>query len=89
MEGRLFLQHDRAGTLEQLYRVLHNFAMPAIYELVNGKQRVEAIKSLQVFNDDIYFREVYRPILAALGVGRPELRRFAPERLLLAAETSR
>ena len=82
---RLFLQHDRPGTLEQLHRVLHNFAMPAIYEMVDGKQRVEAIKSLQVFNDRIYFCEVYQPILAALGVSRPELRQFAPERSLLVA----
>src|SRR5262249_30039164 len=78
---RLFLQHDRPGTLEQLHRVLHNFAMPAIHEMVDGEQRVEAIKSLQVFNDEIYFREVYRPILAALGVRRPELRQFAPKRM--------
>jgi len=85
---RLFLQHDRPGTLEQLYRVLHNFSMPAIYEMVDGKQRVEAIKALQVFNDEIYFREVYRPILAALGITRPELRRFAPERALLVAGAS-
>jgi hypothetical protein len=29
---RLFLRHDREGPLRQLRRVLHNFAMPAIYE---------------------------------------------------------
>ena len=74
---RLFLRHDRAATLRQLRRVLHNFAMPAIYELADGRGRVEAIKALGVFDDGLYFREVYQPILAALGVSRPELRRAA------------
>jgi hypothetical protein len=55
--------------------VLHNFSMPSIYQLADGPQRVEAIKALDVFNDRLYFDEVYRPVLAALGVTRPELRR--------------
>ena len=74
---RLFLRHDRPGTLKQLRRVMHNFTMPAIYELADGRRRVEAIKELGVFNDEMYFHEVYQPILAALGVSRPELRRAA------------
>jgi acyl-[acyl-carrier-protein] desaturase len=72
---RLFLRHDRQGTLRQLHRVLHNFSMPAIAELADGPVRVAAIKSLGVFDDRMYFEEVYQPVLAALGVGRPELRR--------------
>jgi acyl-[acyl-carrier-protein] desaturase len=74
---RLFLRHDRAATLRQLRRMLHHFAMPAIYDLADGRARVEAIKALRVFDDQLYFREVYQPILAALGVSRPELRRAA------------
>jgi acyl-[acyl-carrier-protein] desaturase len=72
---RLFLEHDRPGTLRQLRAVLHGFAMPAIYELADGRRRVEAIKALGVFNDEMYFHDVYQPILAALGITRPELRR--------------
>ena len=75
---RLFLEHDRADTLARLRRVLHGFAMPAIYELADGRRRVEAIKALGIFNDEMYFHEVYQPILAALGVSRPELRRASP-----------
>ena len=74
---RLFLAHDRPGTLQQVRRVLHGFAMPAIYELVDGPRRVAAIKALRVFDDQIYFHEVYQPVLAALGVSRAELRRCA------------
>jgi acyl-[acyl-carrier-protein] desaturase len=72
---RLYLRHDRPGTLRQLNRVLDGFAMPAIEDLVDGRQRVEAIKALGVFDPLIYFREVYHPILAALNVKRSELAR--------------
>jgi acyl-[acyl-carrier-protein] desaturase len=74
---RLFLQHDRAGALKQLYRVLHGFTMPAIYEMADSRKRTEEIRALEVFDEQIYVREVYTPILAALGVTRPELRRSA------------
>jgi len=74
---RLYLEHDREETLRQVRRVLHNFSMPVIYQMADGRRRVEAIKQLQVFNDVIYFQEVYQPVLAALGVTRPELRRYA------------
>jgi hypothetical protein len=57
--------------------VLHNFAMPAIYELADGRRRVEAIKALRVFDDRTYFDQVYAPVLAALGVSRQELRKAA------------
>jgi acyl-[acyl-carrier-protein] desaturase len=72
---RVFLQHDRPGTMRQIRRVLHGFAMPVIHELVDGRQRVQAIKALGLFNEEMYFREVYQPILAALRITRPELRR--------------
>jgi hypothetical protein len=72
---RLYLRHDRPGTLRQLARVLDGFAMPVIEDLVDGQQRVEAIKALGVFDPLIYFREVYHPILAALDVKRSELAR--------------
>jgi hypothetical protein len=72
-----FLEHDREGTLRQVRRVLHNFAMPAIYELVDGPKRIEAIKALGVFDDRMFYEQVYQPVLAALRVSRPELRRAA------------
>jgi len=70
----LFLELDRPATLEQLRRVLHGFAMPALHMLADSRQRIAAVRSLGIFNDDIYYREVYRPILETLGVERRELR---------------
>ena len=77
---RLFHGRDRDGTLEQLRRVMHAFAMPAIYGLADGRQRVARIKELEIFNDELYVREVYLPILEDLGVRRSEMRNRLPDR---------
>ncbi|MBY0528071.1 MAG: acyl-ACP desaturase [Gemmataceae bacterium] len=74
---RLYLEHDRAGTLRQMHRVLHSFAMPALHLLADCKQRESVIRSLGLFDEGVFIREVYEPILAALGVSRAELRRSA------------
>jgi acyl-[acyl-carrier-protein] desaturase len=77
---RLYLQHDREGTLEQLKRVMNNFNMPAIHELVDGRQRVARIRELEIFNEAIYFREVYLPVLKDLGIPRAEMHNRLPSR---------
>jgi acyl-[acyl-carrier-protein] desaturase len=71
---RLFLQLDRQATLEQLRRVLLNFAMPAVHLLADSCRRVAAIKALGIFDEDTFRREVYAPVLAALGVRNREMR---------------
>jgi acyl-[acyl-carrier-protein] desaturase len=77
---QLYLKHDRQAVLEQLRRVMNNFAMPAIADLVDGRRRVAAVKQLAIFDEDIYYRQIYLPILAALGVERAELRNQLPNR---------
>ncbi len=74
---RLFLAEDRDGALHQLHRVLHTFAMPALHMLADSKQRETEVRSLHLFDELIFFREVYEPILTALGVTRRELRSHA------------
>ena len=76
----LYLRHDREGTLEQMRRVMHNFAMPAINDIADGRRRVARIKELNIFDEDVYYREVYLPILAELGVTRAEMRNRVPTR---------
>jgi len=76
----LYLKHDRQTTLEQLRRVMNDFAMPAIHAMADGRQRVARIKGLQIFDEDIYYREVYLPLIAALGVDRREMRNRMPAR---------
>jgi acyl-[acyl-carrier-protein] desaturase len=74
---RLYLEFDREDTLRHLHRVMHTFAMPAIYELADGQKRVNEIKALKIFDDFIYMQEVYMPILDALGISRKEFKRCA------------
>ena len=76
----IFLKHDRAGTLEQMRRVMHNFAMPAIAALAEGRPRVAAVNALEIMSEDIYYADVYLPILAELNVHRSEMRNRVPVR---------
>jgi len=71
---QLFLELDRPGTLEQLRRVMLTFEMPAVHLLAESKQRVAAIKNLEIFDEDTFLHEVYGPILEVLGVNHQELR---------------
>lgn len=75
---QLYLKHDPQGTLEQMRRVMNAFNMPAIDDLVDGRRRVAAIKELGIFDEDMYYREVYLPILESLGVTRSEMRNRLP-----------
>jgi acyl-[acyl-carrier-protein] desaturase len=78
---QLYLKYDRPAMLEQLRRVMNNFAMPAIHDLLSdSRRRVAQVKSLEIFSEDMYYREVYLPILAALGVDRDEMRNRLPNR---------
>jgi acyl-[acyl-carrier-protein] desaturase len=70
----LYLKYDRAAVLEQMRRVMNDFKMPAIHDMTDSYQRIAAIKSLDIFNENIYYRDVYLPVLAELGVNRTELR---------------
>jgi acyl-[acyl-carrier-protein] desaturase len=71
----LYLQHDRAGTLEQMRRVMNAFAMPAIHDLLGeSQQRLARIRELNIFDEDTYYGSVYLPLLEKLGVDRSEMR---------------
>jgi acyl-[acyl-carrier-protein] desaturase len=74
------LEHDRPATLEQMRRVMHDFAMPAINDLANSRQRLARIHELEIMSPDIYYRDVYLPILQMLRVDRREMRSQQPAR---------
>jgi acyl-[acyl-carrier-protein] desaturase len=82
---KLYLALDRDSTLEQLRRVMNNFAMPVIYGLADGRRRVARIKELEIFDDMQYVYDVYSPILDDLGVQRSEMRNRLPNRKSKAA----
>jgi acyl-[acyl-carrier-protein] desaturase len=77
----IYLEHDRAATLEHLRGVMNAFTMPAIHDLLGeSRQRVARIKELGIFDEDIYYREVYVPLLEGLGVDRSEMRNRLPRK---------
>jgi acyl-[acyl-carrier-protein] desaturase len=77
----VFLRHDRPGTLEQIRRVMNNFAMPAIHDLIgDSRRRVARIKELDIMTEDLYYREVYLPIVQMLGIDRAEMRNRLPNK---------
>jgi acyl-[acyl-carrier-protein] desaturase len=75
---QIHLENDRSGTLEQMRRVLANFLMPAIYDFADSHKRIARIRELNIFDEDMYYREIYLPILDSLGVQRSELRNRVP-----------
>jgi acyl-[acyl-carrier-protein] desaturase len=85
----LYLGCDREGSLEQLRRVIGSFAMPALTLLADSRQRFAAIKALDLFDEDIFYRDVVRPVLVELGISWAEFRQRNPERKSSPASGSR
>jgi acyl-[acyl-carrier-protein] desaturase len=71
----LFLQVDRDSALAAIRPVLNQFQMPAIHDLLDeSAKRIAAIRELEIFNEEVFFRDVYNHFLNALGISRPEMR---------------
>jgi acyl-[acyl-carrier-protein] desaturase len=77
---KVFLELDRQATVEQLRRVLHTFAMPALDLLADSRCRQAKVRELKIFDEEVFFAEVYQPILRELGVSRAELRGRQPKK---------
>jgi acyl-[acyl-carrier-protein] desaturase len=76
---KLYLEVDRTMVLDALRRVMHNFFMPAIHDILdNSPSRISRIRELNLFSEELYFSEVYYPILRMLGVERRELKARDP-----------
>jgi len=81
----LYLERDRGGAVQRLRRVVGSFAMPALHLLAGSRQRVAAIKALGIFDEDIFYRDVVRPLLARLGITWAEFRQRPPDRKAVSA----
>lgn len=80
----MYLERDRPGTIEQLRRVVASFNMPALHLLADSRQRTAAVQALGIFSQDIYFRDVVRPVLELLKIDWKEFRQRKPDRRSLA-----
>jgi len=81
---KVYLDYDRQATLEQMRRVVNGFNMPAVHMLADSRHRVEAVKSLHIFDDQIYYYQVFEPVLTALGLSKADLRRRSSARAIVA-----
>ena len=71
----LFLKVDRDGAIAALRPVLNQFQMPAIHDLLDqNARRIAAIRSLEIFNEEIFFRDVYDHLLRSLDLTKADLR---------------
>lgn len=71
----MYLQRDRKETIEMLRRVLFDFNMPSVYMMSETANRRSEVKALGIFDENIYYAEVMKPMLEQLGIDRRELRR--------------
>jgi acyl-[acyl-carrier-protein] desaturase len=71
----IFLKYDREASLAALRRVFDEFQMPAIHDLLNNSAaRVAQIRDLDIFNEDIFYRDVMFAIMEELGISKREMR---------------
>ncbi len=78
----IYLTTDRAATIEAFKKVVNTFRMPADELLADGRERVAAVRALKIFDEEVFYREVYTPILQRLGLTRADLK---PKKLFRAA----
>ena len=71
----LFLKHDRARSLDALRRVMDDFQMPAINDLLdNSTRRLAQIRELEIFTEDTFYKEVLFKMLEDLNISKREFR---------------
>jgi acyl-[acyl-carrier-protein] desaturase len=70
----LFLEVDRKGTIELLKRVLAGFSMPAIHVFAETQQLKADIEAMNIFSEEIFYRDIYLTVLEILGISRAEMR---------------
>ncbi len=74
----MYLEYDRAGTIEQIRRVANTFNMPAVHMFADSQNRMNAVRDLKIFTEETFVYEVFEPILRDLGLTKADLRRKKP-----------
>jgi acyl-[acyl-carrier-protein] desaturase len=77
---KMYLEWDRESSLRILRDVLKTFAMPAIHQMADSPQREATIRGMKLFDEEIYYLEILKPVLARLGVSWKEFKERKPGR---------
>jgi acyl-[acyl-carrier-protein] desaturase len=80
----IYLEDDRPSTLEQLRLVANTFAMPALHMFADSHRRERQIRELHLFDYDIFYYEVFEPVLTELGLTKQDLRQRQSKRAIMA-----
>ena len=83
----MYLERDRSSAIEQLRRVAASFSMPALHMLQTGRQRMANIQALKLFDADIFYNDILRPVLDRLGITWAEFRQRPPGRKSISMPT--
>jgi acyl-[acyl-carrier-protein] desaturase len=84
----LYLKHDRDSALNAFRQVIEEFQMPAIHDLLDDSaKRIGRIRELEIFNEEIFYKDVLFELLEELNIGKKEFRpsRQQPKKSSLAA----
>ena len=57
--------------------MLNDFAMPATHLMADSANRQAKVRSLNIFNEGLFYADVLVPIMDALGIEKSELRNRA------------
>jgi len=77
----VFLETDRDMALAGLRPVLNHFQMPAIHDLLDeSTKRIARVRELEIFNEEIFMRDIYNHFMTVLGVSKAELRGPRPKK---------
>ena len=72
---KLYLEYDREMVIGQMRRVMNYFQMPVIHDILDeSRSRIQGVKDLAIFDEGIYYKDVYLPILEHFGISRNEMR---------------
>jgi len=71
----MFLKLDREACLVALRRVIEEFRMPALHDLLdNSARRIAQVRDLEIFNEEIFYRDVMFTVLRDLNISKREFR---------------
>lgn len=71
----LFMQVDRDMAVSALRPVLNQFQMPAIHDLLDeSAKRIAGIRELGIFNEEIFYRDIYTHFMNVFGITKAEMK---------------
>jgi hypothetical protein len=81
---------ESPGVLARIYRLYRDY-----FDMAEKKRRWSlrddipwAVKELRIFDYDIFYAQVFEPILTALQVDKSELRRHSPRKVVAVGTSS-